>query len=216
VHFDELNGGSALGGWCRADTFSDAFDSEADDAHPWARGYADYCTTEVTGGQLRMTPDGGAAPFGYCEHLTSAAYDLTDSSVRVEVAALPASDVGDFSASLYLVHDPEHTLFVGYENDAIRFGFTAGGSPQQYPTVPYEPSAHRFWRIREEQGAIFWEVSADGETWTVLESAAATLPEAQLRALAIELDAWWGNGVATPADVRFEQVNVPAATSRSR
>jgi hypothetical protein len=37
-----------------------------------------------------------------------------------------------------------------------------------YTLVPYDPIAHRFWRIREQGGSVFFETSPDDAVYTTL------------------------------------------------
>jgi hypothetical protein len=38
----------------------------------------------------------------------------------------------------------------------------------QHAVVTFDPVAHRFWRMRETAGQVYWEVSPDRTTWTAL------------------------------------------------
>lgn len=42
--------------------------------------------------------------------------------------------------------------------------------------IPYDATAHAWWRIREDAGTVYWETSPDGATWTTRRSAATPFP----------------------------------------
>jgi hypothetical protein len=56
------------------------------------------------------------------------------------------------------------------------FGFYKSSNGNLLPThkgvglsvIPYSPTNHKYWKFREEEGILYWDVSADGGTWTNL------------------------------------------------
>jgi hypothetical protein len=40
----------------------------------------------------------------------------------------------------------------------------------------FNPESHRFLRIREESGTVFWEFSADGVGWSAFYSSVSSIP----------------------------------------
>jgi hypothetical protein len=52
-------------------------------------------------------------------------------------------------------------------DNTLAFSLWTGGVPTKDCVIPYLPSAHRFWRLREAGGYLLWETAGDGKTWTV-------------------------------------------------
>lgn len=104
-------------------------------------------------------------------------YDIINSSVAWEVTGHPANGSNTetgvslcpssaYSNSLYFY--VWHGQYIsGYWNDAA-----LGGGDHQVFEIPYDPVAHRWWRIRESSGTCYWDTSPDGTNWTNQASAA--------------------------------------------
>ena len=71
--------------------------------------------------------------------------------------------------------------------------------------LPYDADAHRWWRLREQAGQTYWEISADGVAWTTLLQLASPVP---VSAVDVELGLSCDNGCA-PATAYFDNYNLP-------
>lgn len=76
--------------------------------------------------------------------------------------------------------------------------------------VPYNASAHRFLRQREQGGMIIGEVSADGQTWTQLGSVASPFDP---RFTQVALVGGTYGSEPSPGIVEFEGINIGAVPS---
>jgi hypothetical protein len=206
AEFDNLNGGGPpTGSWCKAETFQDDFEDGVRGAE-WGRSYGGPggCSHMETGGQLVETPPVGAT--GYCARVTGKSYELLGSSFQVEVPEmLPVSSpaLGYLKLSDY---DDENGVEITQAGGLLKCLIWAGGaSSPAGPTVTWSGTMHRFWRIREAAGTIFWETSPDGAAWNPLCDAPTTV---DLTYLEIAL----GVGTPTvlpsaPGELRWDNVN---------
>ena len=173
--FDDPSGQSPDGddAWCPihalVDDFEDTFRSPE-----WLNTTGDAVVSALeTEGELVMTLAPGAA--GSKAYISSQAYDLTGGEVVVEIPE---------------VSTPPSTTFVELRGDtsviAIRILATidmmsmeplyevdVSVDSKEDPVVPivtldYDLMAHRWLRIREADGALFFEHSADGSEWLEL------------------------------------------------
>jgi hypothetical protein len=72
--------------------------------------------------------------------------------------------------------------------------------------VPYDAIAHRFWRLREASGVIYWDVSANGTLWSTLISTVNTI---DLSAVVIDLVAGhWSPGPGSAQTARFDRYSL--------
>lgn len=105
---------------------------------------------------------------------TTADYDLTDSSVFVEVYHVPSN-----SDETYFAFGDDGSPVFGGDQIVMVVNTTTlflrelvAGTPDD-ATVPYDDTTMRWWRIREAAGDVFWETSPDGADWTVQRTKAA-------------------------------------------
>ena len=95
-------------------------------------------------------------------------YDLTDSSVHVEVVR-PATAAGGWlglqafipatsQVDIIRILLSDHELVCSHGNTVLN-------------STPYDAERHRWWRLRERGGTTFWETSPNGCEWEVLHSA---------------------------------------------
>jgi hypothetical protein len=79
-------------------------------------------------------------------------------------------------------------------------------------SVPYDPKEHRWLRLRERSGTLYWEVSADGQEWTALVSKPDPIT---LTSLSLKIQVGITQAVPSPGTAIFDNFNV-LDTSRSR
>jgi hypothetical protein len=77
-----------------------------------------------------------------------------------------------------------------------------------FAQIPYEPVLHRWWRFRESQGVLYWEVSGDGKAWTTVFSKATSFQLTQVKC-------GFGAGtylpIPSPGMAVFDSFNTPSA-----
>ena len=115
-------------------------------------------TVTETGGNAVLTTTAA----GSTASLTSDfRYDLTASSLAAEVVQKPAGVEFRFELSQL------STLgFTITSAGQIRYEFVPNEGSSAVQSEAYNATNHRYMRIREAAGTIYWETSADGAAWT--------------------------------------------------
>lgn len=146
-------------------TFRDDFNDNAINLTLWSPGGP---VSEV-GGRLECRPSSG----GWATCYGNLVYDLTDSSITLEAVQV----TGVWAYMNVLFEGSYQSLEISTYNDEwilAKHGDSSGW--HVYAEIPYDPVAHRWWRIRERDGTTYWEVSSEGFSWTVLASAPNPVP----------------------------------------
>jgi hypothetical protein len=160
-------------------------------------------------GRLEIRPGGNLTQYG--GYKSVATYDLTNSSAHVEVVQTLSGET-NFEA----IMDGTHKVF-----------FSAGGGfltctahiveNSQYlgfsTSIPYDPESHRWWRLREKDGVLHWEVSADGQQWNALLSKPTPM---NVTFVTLHLQAGNFDKVAYPGLAIFESFNTPGTREPRR
>lgn len=144
----------------------------------------------VTNGEAVLTSgaaDGSNAWLEYDGTLNPAWFD---NAVTYE-AILADSYVLYELTNADIMNQPEHTGYIGsygwhtdtYDNEYIYFGLNNGNIGAYYgtssnisggtlvgSTATYSPTSHRWLRIRESSGTLYWEYSSDCYNWSILAS----------------------------------------------
>lgn len=139
------------------DDFTDGVDPER-----WGRSFGLDPSTAGGPDGLVVAPDAN----GSLILASSFAIDLRDDWVAVEVPQ-PAEGAG---ASTVLGLRFEHlgeavVVRMAFRDGQLRLSVRSSGSLSFGTSVDYDPSADRWWRIREASGSLFFETSADGGCW---------------------------------------------------
>ena len=187
----------------KAHTLRDTFDDNAIDSALWST----YGTVYETGGRIEAHPDPNT-PLSYAILFSNALFDLTSSSIAVEVvqALPPAPDVYTILEAKHL-GQTDTRVFLATHNGQLLAAQNVGGPGTLHASLPYDPAAHRWWRIREQGGVTYWEVSADGCGWTAIASTSNPIP---LTTLTLMIDAGTGQALPSPGHAVFDNFNIPA------
>lgn len=117
-----------------------------------------------TGGRLVVDSTGG----GYQWVDTLDIAGLANSSFTVEVPVVASGgDGGDSFLSVYF-NGGSTFLLIGEHTGVLYTDVWDAGNNVE--TLTYNATDHRWWRIREAAGTVYFEVSPDGTTWTVVRS----------------------------------------------
>jgi hypothetical protein len=172
----------------KAHTLRDTFDDNAINATVWS------CSTHAqeVGGRLEIRPIPDETTWE--AYTTNDLYDLTDSSITVEV--VQATNTYTFLDARY-----------DYDNNtkiAMWLSYGMMDTPSHY--TPYDPVAHRWWRIRERAGTTYFEVSPNGYDWTVLDSVPTPIP---VNGVQVVLGAGAQTPSPDPGVAIFDNLNMP-------
>ncbi len=154
-----------------------------------------------------------SATSGYPAVASATRYDLSASSLSVEAVGVPDVGNGTVEAALSATVDANNAVEFGWRNGSLALRIVSNGNRNFDVTTPtYDATAHRFWRLRESGGTVYWDASPDGRSWTNLRSAA--LPFSVTR-VAIRLYAGYSGSESNPGSALFDNVNLgrPATLS---
>ncbi|PLS81701.1 hypothetical protein CYG49_01515 [Candidatus Saccharibacteria bacterium] len=140
---------------------------------------------------------------------TAVRYDLTESSVFVEVPTVPNIGTGTTSAFLQLeapAGTGVNSVEVGWQNGSLILRELVNGTYNDL-SLAYSLTQHRWWRIRHSSGTVFWETSPDKSSWTVQRQKS---PDAaiDLTKVAIALVSGFYGTETSPGVAEFDNLNI--------
>ncbi|HEX8830780.1 MAG TPA: vanadium-dependent haloperoxidase [Longimicrobium sp.] len=189
----------------KAITLVDNFGDNTTDTSKWFT----FGNVQEVNQRLEIRPAGNTVN-SYGGYTTPSIYDLTNSEVVVElVRALRHAE----GAQTYLLlqNTAGDKLYFTVQNGLFYCTkFPAGATSSTHlAEVAYDRTRHRWMRIREQLGTLYFEYSADGCEWSLLVSVATPFP---LTTLKIELSAGTFQAVAAPGVAIFDNVNTPSTS----
>jgi hypothetical protein len=193
----------------KAHTLVDNFnDNVIDQYHATSNPTGRWITTvtdqlrEVNGRvEIRMGANPSAA------YYTSAVpYDLTGSEVRIELVRVARRAL--FLRPFLLLESTgpggltgTNQLEIVVKNGVVIAYYLT----EEVGSVLYDPTLHRWLRIREVGGLVYWETSPDGELWIALGTKLRGFDVTQQY---VKFGVWSGAQIASPGFVVFDNFNV--------
>lgn len=202
--FSDVNLDTPDPGMCAAATIVDDFATPG--LYPrWDWWEDTGCTVEETAGVLRMSFDGAGED--WCGVSSTHLVDLRESEYVVETASLPGGT--DFIAYVQVVPpggDPDIThLEISRVDGELGTEHQVDGVDVAANWIPFDPTNHRFWRLRAAGSQVFVDTSPDGAQWTnVLTDAVAFDLSAVYLTLA---GGSWNAGPGAPITIDYQAVN---------
>jgi hypothetical protein len=196
------DGFSCMAGWCESDPLSgpdgglpdgssgvpancgtmaiafNDFETSTIDTGRWSYWNDSPLTVAHEGGQLAFTVPAGAASVS-AGYQTRAYHRMQDSRGFVEVLPLEVDSGVSFTFTLQTFGRDRWTTT--HEGGALVFRMRDALNDYTLASVPYVAEEHRFWQIREQDGTVYWETSADGQAWTAQASASVDVSAALVR-----------------------------------
>lgn len=157
----------------------------------------------VYGGALHFDPEPNQSTGQWAGLVTDVEYDVRDCSVWIEAATL-THDLSEGFTYWQLYHSTGTVVF-RVQGNSLLSEVNTTGMPQVATTVPYDPVAHRWWRIRESAGSVHHETSADGMSWSVQQS--VSTPDYVANS-AVGIGRVSESNSATPGTTVFDRFNV--------
>lgn len=168
-----------------------------------------------SGGRLIITPNTSRP---YCRTAT-ASYSLIGSQVVTDIPTITANgstgtlqsaielSTADASGRLIMRKYANELQVVKYES-----GVTTGLS-----FTPYNATTHRFWRVRESGGIVYWETSATGSGWFIQNTATVASIAFSLTSLGFYFYSTYTGFEFFPGTLQVEAVNpgLPISASGS-
>jgi hypothetical protein len=163
-------------------------------------------TAKIAKGRLVLrTPAGGSNYIGV-DSTPFGPLDLTSSFVRAKVDTPLPSGSHECTFEFYKLGDgfANHLLF--YISGGSFAARSVVDDTADTTTIPYVPTQHSYWRIREADGTVFFETSPEGALpdWTIHK----TVPSPDwLEAGLVEFTAGHWDTEASPTEARFDHLN---------
>jgi hypothetical protein len=195
----------------KAITLVDSFGDNATDPAKWNS----FGPVQEVNQRLEIRPASGVTN-SYGGYASVSTYDLTGSQVSVEV--LRALRYGPLDSTESYLHVQNAA------GDALYFKVSVGllyctkvpagaGSSTHLAELPYDPNRHRWMRIREQLGILYFEYSADGSDWTLLVSVPTPF---SVSAVTVEIAAGAYQPTASPGVAIFDNLNTPETSLARR
>lgn len=187
IHFDNYG-----------DTFYDALWKQGT-----VRNWSEKVTLSRSNGKISITPASSQTGTLYNGLQSNRTFNFTDGITFVKLDQAPS---GTAVAELSVFSDINNKLSIYVENGTIYFNQTITGTPSN-TTLTYDPSAHRWWRIRHEytDDTIKYDTSPDGIAWTNRRSVSrSTLVITSMR---LSIGAGTYESVASPGVATFDNLN---------
>lgn len=165
-----------------------------------------YGGANETGGQARVPVVAG----GFASYQTGASWTFAGATVFLKLAAVPAASGGsDVSCNMH-VTSPTPGTSIGFHYNAVsgmlRIESNVGFWDDNAIEIPYNATTHRWLRLRESAGTVYWDTSPDGTTWTNRRSAAT--PSWVVDAVdQCRLDLWAHRDAGTTDYAAYDNVN---------
>jgi len=192
-------------------TLTDNFNDNSIDAAKWVSFVSGTGSIAETNSQLELTVTTSA---GVARLRSVSAFDLTGSSVTakiIDIANYTSSSL--YFAPIWLRLDGSNEIAVDINEEGIRCRYLVAEAETISEIITYVPATHKYLRIREASGTIYWDYSTDGITWTNITSAANPITITSLYPQ-IELDT---SAEASTTTAKVDDFNIlPSARKRIR
>jgi hypothetical protein len=156
----------------------------------------------IDAGELVLRPVANAMEYNWNALSSAHFYDLRSDAVSIEIKRMVNTATNS------------RVYFSAYDDVDSAVWFTQGGGTLtcskrvdhmevELSNTPYDPVAHRFWRMREEGGTLRWETSADGMAWATLASSSSVFDLSRVR---VQFAAATEGGNPDPGEARIDNL----------
>lgn len=113
-------------------------------------------TVNETGGAMTVAPTASTATVAYNGYVSQNLYDLTGSGIYISVSSIASSPAGE---QIYFAVGPDTDHTYGFYKDAANlvFFFRNGTTLTTVTGIVFSGTSHRWWKIRESGGTIFFD-----------------------------------------------------------
>jgi hypothetical protein len=184
---------------------ADRFAGTAVDSLLWTVTAQTGGTVTEGGGALKLSPNAntGTAQLAVT---SNGRYGLNGSSLTVQVPSVVNMGC-NVNNSLRIRANSTNELEFWAECGNLEAIKVVNGVETNIVNIPYSPTDHLWWRIRETAGTTYWETSPDNVTWTVRASAPSTglIPLDDLSVMFYSET--YGTGTSTPGTAKYANMN---------
>ena len=164
---DDFNLPTGIPGRPKAHTLVDPFDIA--DAQ-WIWGDVE---NQVIGGQLHMV----SSEENYSPLYSTNTYDLTESHFGIELIQNNPKGNGTYLNDISVGPDLDNCVYIRFAENTgwVQFAEKVEGVVNTGGSIQLDPARHKWFRIRESGGTVYWDTSIDGSYWTNRRSKTTTL-----------------------------------------
>lgn len=175
----------------------------------WVSGVSGSATVAETSGQARLTLPSSTAGSHSAFYRSSGLYDLTGDGFVWNTQTMVATGVAASAFCQLITSDQTQQLYWRQLSGTLTARTIVAGVDSQLFSVSWNASTHKYLRIRESGGTIYWDSSTNGTSWTNRASVANPFAVTDLY---VQFAASCGN-VASPGSFRLDDVNLVLPTS---
>lgn len=124
----------------------------------WEIDSDDDAGIRQVGGMLEISFTGSSE--SWAGYQLRAPIDLTEGEIRLTVTTAGGAYTG-----LEVRLDDMELAFYAEDVDSLIGEVIGTDASDDWEEIPYLPGLHLIWRIRTQDGVVYWEVSQDGAAW---------------------------------------------------
>lgn len=164
------------------DKLKDNFNDNSIDPAKWTKFEANGATYAETGrrGKVTFPASGSSGTDGDITSVNS--FDLSESNAILQVLEIPSSST-DADAELRIYTDSDNWFRFITEAGGLYFQRRRLGSQGTVDSTTFNAVTHKWWRLRESGGVIYWDTSPDGKVWTNRASYTHTMDVSKMKVL---------------------------------
>ncbi|AKT40151.1 hypothetical protein [Chondromyces crocatus] len=133
----------------------------------WVAGIGLPASIAIADGALKVTLPDREAINMYGGVRSSAVYDLTGCSVFARVDRVTSANTHAFTQIYATAGDDVGFIEIVQMAGRLVFKQVIGNVNEELKSIPYSPTLHAYWRLREAGGMSYWETSPDGHAWVI-------------------------------------------------
>lgn len=154
------------------ETLRDNFNSGANDPAKWTDNAAGGGSVSYSAGTVRFNfpnPTSGAT---LANKTSVNTYDLTESYIKIKPSGIAGSTKYSTHEFFRIFTDANNyfEFDVTGSGNTLKCNRKKAGSAATVYSVAYNSTNHAYWRIRESEGVVYWDVSANGIDWNNIAS----------------------------------------------
>lgn len=138
----------------------------------WIAKQTGACTAKEASGAVSFQLNGGGV--SRCTLTTTARYDMTNSAASIDIPVI-YSYYPPIWAFLQLDAGPGDRVEFGFQNGSLISRIFLGGQLKFSQNSSY-PNATGFWRLREQGGQIYFEISSGTPSWQTISQTSSLFP----------------------------------------
>lgn len=185
-------------------TIKENFDDNSIDGALWDAYNDGVASTVAEANKRAELAPGPSTPFSYASFDGVLAHNLTADAIFI-----CAPQVTDNSETLFVLWlDDLNQVRLQTDTGNFLCSKIAVGAETEIASMAYDPAVHRYWRIRESGGSLYFEYSADGwRNWTEIGGSSHTTLPFRVTSSKVRLNVYADN-VASPGAAYFDNYNI--------